>query len=433
MRITVMGTGYVGLVVGACLAETGNDVVCVDTDEGKIAGLQNGKIPIFEPGLEPMVQRNEEFGRLRFSTDLDAMVAAAEVVVIAVGTPAGEDGSADLQYVLSAADTIGRNMTSEKVVLIKSTVPVGTAAKVRATIEGHTDQMFTVCSNPEFLKEGAAVGDFMKPDRVIVGLDSPLGRPVIERLYAPFLRTSNRMIFMDNVSAELTKYAANAMLATRISFMNEIANLCETLGADVDMIRRGLGSDSRIGSAFLFPGPGYGGSCFPKDMKALISTGDEHGTPLKLVKAVDKVNTRQRRRMYKKLKKAFDGQVEGKKVAVWGLAFKAETDDIRESAAIDLVDALLDKGASVSVFDPQAMEPARKRFGDRVRYATDPYDALTGADALAVATEWLVFRNPDFDRIKASMSGDVLVDGRNLYDPAQMRDLGFAYQGIGRA
>jgi UDPglucose 6-dehydrogenase len=432
MRITVMGTGYVGLVVGACLAETGNDVVCVDTDEGKIAGLQNGKIPIFEPGLEPMVQRNEEFGRLRFSTDLDAMVAAAEVVVIAVGTPSGEDGSADLQYVLSAAETIGRNMTSEKVILIKSTVPVGTATKVRETIERQTDQLFTVCSNPEFLKEGAAVGDFMKPDRVIVGLDSPLGRPVVERLYAPFLRTSNRMIFMDNVSAELTKYAANAMLATRISFMNEIANLCETLGADVDQVRRGLGSDSRIGSAFLFPGPGYGGSCFPKDMRALIRTGDEYGSKLKLVKAVDKVNTRQRRRMYKKLKKAFDGQIEGKHVAVWGLAFKAETDDIRESAAIDLVDALLEKGASVAVFDPQAMEPARNRFGDRVRYATDPYDALTGADGLAVATEWLVFRNPDFDRIKASMAGDVLVDGRNLYDPNQMRGLGFRYQGIGR-
>ncbi len=432
MRIAVMGTGYVGLVVGACFAETGNDVTCVDTDGSKIDSLQAGKIPIFEPGLEPIVERNQEFGRLRFSTDIDQAVAEATVVVIAVGTPPAENGAADLRFVRSAAETIGRNMTPEKVIMIKSTVPVGTADMVRSVISEHTDLPFTVCSNPEFLKEGAAVSDFMKPDRVIVGLDSDTALPVLEQLYAPFLRTSNRMILMDNVSAELTKYAANAMLATRVSFMNEMANLCEALGADVDLVRRGLGSDQRIGPAFLFPGPGYGGSCFPKDLRALISTGEEYATDLELIKAVDAVNGRQRRRMFEKLRSAFDGDLAGRPVAVWGLSFKAETDDVRESAAMDLVQQLVEAGANVSVFDPEAMDTARTVLGESVRYTSDPYAALEGADALAVATEWLVFRTPDFGRIIEAMGGDVLVDGRNLYDPEKMRRLGFRYHGIGR-
>ncbi len=428
----MIGTGYVGLVVGACFSETGNDVTCVDTDGDKIGVLNSEGIPIFEPGLEALVHRNRQTGRLKFSTDVDRAVADCRVVVLAVGTPEAEDGSPDMRFIDEAAATIGRNLTDETIVIIKSTVPVGTAARIRQIIESHTDRSFSVVSNPEFLKEGAAVQDFMKPDRVIVGLENERPRSAIEALYAPFLRTSNRMLVMDNASAELTKYAANAMLATRISFMNEMANLAETLGADIDMVRRGLGSDHRIGPAFLFPGPGYGGSCFPKDIAALIDTARRTGADLDLINAVDQVNRRQRHRVFAKLTSAFDSEISDKKVAVWGLAFKAETDDVRESAAMDLVGRLIEAGARVSVHDPQAMGNARQVFGTEIHYASDPYEATREADALAVVTEWLVFRNPDFELLRSSMRGDVVVDARNLYDPAALRAMGFRYFGVGR-
>jgi len=432
MKVAVIGTGYVGLVVGACLAETGNDVVCADIDGAKISGLKAGRIPIYEPGLEPLVRRNEATKRLTFTTDLGAAIESAEVVFIAVGTPPDEDGSADLQHVLSVAATIGDHLNRPKVVITKSTVPVGTAAKVREAIAARTRQRFCVCSNPEFLKEGAAVEDFMKPDRIVIGVDAPEAEVVLEELYAPFVRTGNPLVFMDIASAEMTKYAANAMLATRISFMNQIAELCEAVGADVSLVRKGIGTDPRIGAAFLFPGPGYGGSCFPKDVKALIHTADKHGVAIALLKAVEAVNARQKLRMYDKLRAALGGHVSGRQVAVWGLAFKAETDDMRESPAIDLVEALLAAGARVRAFDPQAMQSARRIFGERIAFAADPYDALVGAEALAIVTEWLVFRNPDFDAIRSRLKQPIVVDGRNLYDPAKMRRLGFRYYGIGR-
>jgi len=349
-----------------------------------------------------------------------------------VGTPPDEDGSADLQHVLAVARTIGDNMTDSKVVITKSTVPVGTAARVREAIAGRTAVPFHVCSNPEFLKEGAAIEDFMKPDRVVVGVDSDDAKAVLEELYAPFVRTGNPLIFMDIASAELTKYAANAMLATRISFMNQVAALCEAVGADVGLVRRGIGSDPRIGSAFLFPGPGYGGSCFPKDVKALIKTGTDLGVPLDVLAAVEAVNERQKLRLLEKVRRALGGILRGKDVAVWGLAFKAETDDMRESPAIPLVEGLLKEGARVAAFDPQAMRTAREIFGDRIRYAADPYDALQGADALAIVTEWLVFRNPDFARMKETLRQPIVVDGRNLYEPRKMATLGFRYAGVGR-
>jgi UDPglucose 6-dehydrogenase len=432
VKVAVVGTGYVGLVVGACLAETGNDVMCADVDAAKVDGLRRGRIPIYEPGLEPLVARNVRDGRLQFTTDVGAAVERSDVVFIAVGTPPDEDGSADLRHVLDVARTIGQHMSRSKVVATKSTVPVGTAERVRAEIARHTQAPFHVCSNPEFLKEGAAVEDFMKPDRVIVGIDSEEAAKAFEELYAPFVRTGNPLIFMDIASAEMTKYAANAMLATRISFMNQIARLCERVGADVTLVRKGIGSDHRIGTGFLFPGPGYGGSCFPKDVKALIRTGDEQGVPLDILAAVEAANERQKRVLFEKLARHFDGKLKGVTVAVWGLAFKAETDDVRESPALVLVEELLRAGAKVQVHDPAAVETARRHLGDRVTYAAHAYDALAGAAALAIVTEWLEYRNPDFDRIKRVLARPLIVDGRNLYAPERLARLGFTYDSIGR-
>ena len=432
MNVAVVGTGYVGLVVGACLAETGNDVICADVDERKIADLRQNRLPIYEPGLEPLVSRNQRGGRLQFSAEVGAAVERSDVIVIAVGTPADEDGSADLQHVLDVARTIGRHMNRPKVVVTKSTVPVGTADLVRAEIAKHTRVGFRVCSNPEFLKEGAAVEDFMKPDRVVVGVDSEEAAQVIGELYAPFVRTGNPIIFMDIPSAEMTKYAANAMLASRISFMNQIARLCEAVGADVTHVRKGIGTDRRIGTAFLFPGPGYGGSCFPKDVKALIRTGESKGVSLDILKAVEAANERQKRVLFDKLMRHFDNKLRGETIAVWGLAFKAETDDVRESPALVLVEALLDAGAKVRVHDPAALETARRHLGDRVTYATQAYDALTGAAALAIVTEWLEYRNPDFAKIKQLLQRALIVDGRNLYDPERLARLGLNYDSIGR-
>jgi UDPglucose 6-dehydrogenase len=431
VKVAIVGTGYVGLVVGACLAETGNDVLCADVDAGKVASLKQNKIPIYEPGLEPMVVRNQREGRLGFTTDVVQAIERSEVIFIAVGTPPDEDGSADLQHVLDVARTIGQHMNATKLVVTKSTVPVGTAEKVRAEIARHTTTPFHVCSNPEFLKEGAAVEDFMKPDRVVVGVDSDHAAKVIEELYAPFVRTGNPLIVMDIPSAEMTKYAANAMLATRISFMNQIARLCEAVGADVTQVRRGIGSDRRIGQAFLFPGPGYGGSCFPKDVKALIRTATEREVPLDVLQAVESANDAQKHVLLEKLKRHL-GPLKQKTVAVWGLAFKAETDDVRESPALVLVEALLCEGVQVQVHDPAAMKTAARHLGSRVQYATHAYDALSGADALAIVTEWLEYRNPDFARIKQLLNRPLIVDGRNLYDPVKLGRLGFTYDSIGR-
>ncbi|HEV2672669.1 MAG TPA: UDP-glucose/GDP-mannose dehydrogenase family protein [Gemmatimonadales bacterium] len=431
MKVAIVGTGYVGLVVGACLAETGNDVMCADVDATKIASLKQNKIPIYEPGLEPMVVRNQREGRLGFTTDVAQAVEHAEVIFIAVGTPPDEDGSADLQHVLAVARTIGQHMNNSKLVVTKSTVPVGTAEKVRAEIARHTTTPFHVCSNPEFLKEGAAVEDFMKPDRVVVGVDSDHAAKVIEELYAPFVRTGNPLIVMDIPSAEMTKYAANAMLATRISFMNQVARLCEAVGADVTHVRRGIGSDRRIGQAFLFPGPGYGGSCFPKDVKALIRTATENDVPLDVLQAVESANDAQKHVLFEKLKRHL-GPLKQKTVAVWGLAFKAETDDVRESPALVLVEALLCEGVRVQVHDPAAIKTAARQLGSRVQYATHAYDALSGADALAIVTEWLEYRNPDFARMQQLLNRPLIVDGRNLYDPVKLGRLGFTYDSIGR-
>ncbi len=432
MKVAVVGTGYVGLVLGACLAETGNDVLCADVAAAKIGGLQHGKLPIYEPGLEPLVVHNLREGRLTFTTDVGQAVERSDVVFIAVGTPPDEDGSADLRHVLDVAGTIGRRMNASKIVITKSTVPVGTAERVRAEIAKHTTTPFHVCSNPEFLKEGAAVEDFMKPDRVVVGVDSDEAARVLEGLYAPFVRTGNPLIFMDLPSAEMTKYAANAMLATRISFMNQIAQLCEAVGADVTQVRRGIGTDRRIGPAFLFPGPGYGGSCFPKDVQALIRSGDEHEVPLDILRTVQAANDRQKRVLFDKLRRHFDDEIRGRTVAVWGLAFKAETDDVRESPALALVDLLLHDGATVRVHDPAALATARHVLGDRVTYAEHAYDALAGADALAIVTEWLEYRNPDFARIRQLLRRPLIVDGRNLYEPDRLARLGFTYDSLGR-
>ncbi|MFQ6046848.1 MAG: UDP-glucose dehydrogenase family protein [Gemmatimonadales bacterium] len=432
MKVTVVGTGYVGLVVGACLAEAGNDVICADVDGEKIDKLKANRIPIYEPGLEPLVVHNQAQGRLTFTTEVGSAVEAAEVVFIAVGTPPDEDGSADLKHVLQVARIIGEHMNFPKVIITKSTVPVGTAERVRETIAERTSQTFHVCSNPEFLKEGAAVDDFMKPDRVVIGVDSDEAAEILRELYAPFVRTGNPMLFMDVTSAELTKYAANAMLATRISFMNQVAELCERVGADVTKVRRGIGSDSRIGPAFLFPGPGYGGSCFPKDVRALVRTGDEVGVSLDILKAVEQVNAHQKRMLAQKLRAAMDGKIEGSTVAVWGLSFKAQTDDMRESAAIDLIEELLRSGARVRAHDPEAIETARQVFGDRVEYVEHMYDVLRDAEALVIVTEWLEFRNPDFERMKKLLKRPLIVDGRNLYDPERMSGLGFTYVSLGR-
>ena len=432
MNISVIGTGYVGLVVGACLAETGSDVTCADTDAQKIEVLKRNEIPIYEPGLDALVERNQKHARLTFTTDVAAAIARADVVFIAVGTPPDEDGSADLRYVLQVADQIGRHMSRELVVVTKSTVPVGTAARVAAAVARHAKHPFHLCSNPEFLKEGAAVDDFMKPDRVVLGVDSDHARSVMAELYAPFVRTGKPIIFMDVASAEMTKYAANAMLATRISFMNEIAALCERVGANVDLVRKGIGSDARIGPSFLFPGPGYGGSCFPKDVKALIRTAKEHHTPLAVLEAVESANERQKRRLFEKLCHAVDGGLASAHVAVWGLSFKPNTDDMRESPALTLIDAVLQAGGSVIAHDPAAVHEARRRIGDRIRYAETNYAALQGADALVIVTDWNEYRHPDFPRMKAALRQPVVIDGRNLYDPVRMQALGFRYLSIGR-
>ncbi len=434
MHVAVIGSGYVGLVAGACFAETGNDVTCVDVDADKIARLQRNEVPIYEPGLEPMVKRNQEEGRLTFTTDIGAAIRSSRVIFIAVGTPPGEDGSADLKHVLAVAREVGRHMNEPKIVVTKSTVPVGTAEKVRAAVRAETDIAFGVCSNPEFLKEGAAIEDFMKPDRVVVGVDNEEAREVMGELYAPFTRQGgNRVLFMDIASAEVTKYAANAMLATRISFMNQMALFCELVGADVHHVRLGIGSDQRIGRAFLYPGPGYGGSCFPKDVKALIRTSDDLGLSLDVLKAVEEVNECQKRVVLQKTLRYLGKDLTGKIVGLWGLAFKAETDDMRESPTIPLIDGLLAAGARVQTHDPKATDSARGIFGDRVMYAADPYSAAHGADALIVMTEWLVYRNPDFERVRKLVRRPLLIDGRNLYDPERMAALGFEYHGIGRA
>ena len=432
MKITVVGSGYVGLVVGACLAETGNDVTCADVDVAKIEALLQNVIPIYEPGLEQLVERNQRQERLTFTTDVGAAIASAEVVFIAVGTPPDEDGSADLRHVLAVAEQIGRHMMRELVVVTKSTVPVGTAAKVQRAVAAHARYPFHMCSNPEFLKEGAAVDDFLKPDRVVLGVENDHARSVMAELYAPFVRTGKPIIFMDIASAEMTKYAANAMLATRISFMNEVANLCECVGADVDLVRKGIGSDSRIGQSFLFPGPGYGGSCFPKDVKALVRTARHCGSSLAVLEAVEEANERQKRRLFEKLRAALGDDLSGTRVALWGLAFKPNTDDMREAPSLVLIDQLLEAGAGVVAHDPAAMGEARRRLGDRITYAETNYDALAGADALVVVTDWNEYRHPDFTRIKESLRRPVVIDGRNLYAPAKMRALGFRYDSIGR-
>lgn len=431
MRITVIGTGYVGLVAGACFAETGSEVTCADVDVEKIDRLTRNILPIYEPGLDSLVQRNQEQGRLTFSTDLASAVRTADVVFIAVGTPPDEDGSADLRQVVAVSEMIGIHLARETVIVTKSTVPVGTADKVRAAVAAQAKYPFHVVSNPEFLKEGAAVDDFLKPDRVVLGVDSDFARTVMAELYAPFVRTGKPVIFMDILSAEMTKYAANAMLATRISFMNEIANLCEKVGANVDFVRKGIGSDSRIGPSFLFPGPGYGGSCFPKDMKALLKTSEAMGAPMQVLRGVENANDRQKSRLFEKLRDAL-GEVEGTRIAVWGLAFKAQTDDMRESPALTLIDALLQAKATVTAHDPAAMDEAERRLGSRIAYAKTNYESLDGADALVVVTDWNEYRFPDFARIKAALKRPVVIDGRNLYDQAKMAQLGFIYRSIGR-
>ncbi|MDB4885229.1 MAG: nucleotide sugar dehydrogenase [Gemmatimonadetes bacterium] len=431
MNITVIGTGYVGLVVGACLAETGNAVTCADVDQAKIDGLLKNVLPIYEPGLDDYVERNQSQERIRFTSDVPSAIASADVVFIAVGTPPDEDGSADLRHVLSVAEQIGLHMKRELVVITKSTVPVGTAQKVAACVAKNAKFPFHMCSNPEFLKEGAAIDDFMKPDRVVIGVDSDHARSVMAELYAPFVRTGKPIIFMDIASAEMTKYAANAMLATRISFMNEIANLCERVGADVDQVRKGIGSDGRIGPAFLFPGPGYGGSCFPKDVKALVRTSREYGVPLRVLASVEDANDAQKHRLFEKVKATL-GDVKGKQVALWGLAFKPNTDDMREAPALVLIEELLDAGATVVAHDPVAMHETQRRVGDRIRYAESNYAALEGSDALVIVTDWNEYRHPDFERMRRTLASPVIVDGRNLYDARKMRSLGFTYDSIGR-
>jgi len=432
MNISVIGTGYVGLVVGACLAETGNNVCCADIDEGKIARLKNNDIPIYEPGLEALVERNQKEQRLTFTTQLAEAIGSADVIFIAVGTPPGEDGSADLKYVLQVADLIGKHMKREIVVVTKSTVPVGSAAKVEKAIAKEAKFPFHVCSNPEFLKEGAAVEDFMRPDRVVLGTATDFARRVMTEIYAPFVRTGKPIMLMDISSAEITKYAANGMLAARISFMNEVANLCDSVGANVDSVRKGIGSDSRIGSSFLFPGPGYGGSCFPKDVKALISMAAGCGVKLDVLAGVETANERQKTVLAAKVKAALGGDLKGRRIAVWGLAFKAGTDDMREAPALTLIDALLRDGASICAHDPAALEHARGLLGNRIDYAETNYEALTGADALVVVTDWNEYRHPDFERVKRTLKQPVIVDGRNLYDVEKMRELGVRYHSIGR-
>lgn len=437
MKIAIVGTGYVGLVSGTCFAEIGVHVTCVDTDRKKIAALQEGIVPIYENGLEEMVQRNVKAGRLKFTTSLESCLDEVEVVFSAVGTPPDEDGSADLSYVLEVARTIGRNMKQYKLVVTKSTVPVGTARKVREVIQEELDKRgvkvaFDVASNPEFLKEGNAVNDFMSPDRVVVGVESARAEKLMSKLYKPFLLNNFRVIFMDIPFAEMTKYAANSMLATRISFMNDIANLCEMVGADVNMVRSGIGSDTRIGRKFLYPGIGYGGSCFPKDVKALIKTAEANGYQMRVLKAVEEVNELQKGVLFDKLTKHFNGELKGKTVALWGLAFKPETDDMREAPSLILINRLLKAGCRVRVYDPAAMGECRRRIGETVYYASDLYDAVLDADALMLITEWKEFRLPSWAVVRKTMAQQVVLDGRNIYDKKEMEELGFVYHCIGK-
>lgn len=437
MKIAIVGTGYVGLVTGTCFSEMGVDVTCVDVQTEKIENLKKGIIPIYEPGLEDMVHRNYQAGRLKFSTDLTECLDEVEVVFSAVGTPPDEDGSADLKYVLEVARTIGRNIHKYVLVVTKSTVPVGTAQKVKAAIREELDKRgveveFDVASNPEFLKEGNAVDDFMKPDRVVVGVESDRAKSLMERLYKPFMMNNYRLIFTDIPSAEMIKYAANSMLATRISFMNDIANLCELVGADVNMVRKGIGADSRIGSKFLYPGCGYGGSCFPKDVKALIKTAEKNGYSMRVLKAVEEVNERQKAILFEKLMKHFDGDLKGKRIALWGLAFKPETDDMREAPALVLIDKLVEAGVTVKAYDPIAMNECKRRIGDKVLYATDMYDAVLDADALLLVTEWKEFRVPSWGVLKKTMRQAIIIDGRNIYDKEELDGLEIVYRGIGK-
>lgn len=437
MKIAIVGTGYVGLVSGTCFAEMGVDVTCVDVNKEKIERLQKGEVPIYEPGLDEMVLRNFREGRLHFTTELTSCLDEVEVVFSAVGTPPDEDGSADLSYVLAVAHEVGANMNHYLTVVTKSTVPVGTAKLVKAAIQEELDRRgvdiaFDVASNPEFLKEGAAIKDFMSPDRVVVGVESERAKALMTKLYSPFMLNNFRVIFTDIPSAEMIKYAANSMLATRISFMNDIANLCELVGADVNMVRKGIGADSRIGSKFLYPGCGYGGSCFPKDVKALIKTAEQNGYSMRVLKAVEEVNEAQKSVLFRKLSRHFDGQLSGKTIALWGLAFKAETDDMREATSLVTMRLLLDAGCRVRVFDPVAMNECRRRMGDRVEYAKDMYDAALGADALLLLTEWKQFRLPSWEVVRRSMNHAAVLDGRNIYSPEEMRQSGFYYESIGR-
>jgi len=437
MKITIVGTGYVGLVTGACLSDVGIDVTCVDIDQNKIDGLKNGILPIYEPGLEVIVKRNYKKGRLNFSTDLGDAIRGAEAAFIAVGTPPGEDGSADLKYVLGVAQEIGEKMTDYLVVITKSTVPVGTAEKVRGAVHNvlsmrDVDFGFDVASNPEFLKEGAAIEDFMKPDRIVVGVDSDQAQQIMDKLYRPFTLNGHPVIFMDIPSAEMTKYAANAMLATKISFMNDIALLCEKVGADVNAVRKGIGSDPRIGNRFIYPGIGYGGSCFPKDLKALAKTAREYGHVMRILEAVEEVNDDQKSVLFNKINAYFGGDLKGKTIAFWGLSFKPNTDDMREAPSIVIAELLMEAGAKVRAYDPVAMEEAKRDLGDRITYCQDEMEALKGTDALALITEWTEFRVPNWEKVGASLSHKVVFDGRNLYRKEQLIEAGFDYFGIGQ-
>jgi UDPglucose 6-dehydrogenase len=431
-KIAVIGTGYVGLVTGTCFAETGNQVICVDIDAKKVERLKNGEMPIYEPQLDVLFERNIAAKRLSFTTDLAAGIKDAEIIFLALPTPPGADGSADLKYILAVADDLGKLLTDYKVIVDKSTVPVGTAEKVTAVIAKNARVPFDVVSNPEFLREGFAVEDFMKPDRVVIGSSSERAQKIMEQLYKPFVRQGNPILFMDEKSAELTKYAANAFLATKITFMNEIANFCEIVGADVDKVRIGIGSDERIGRRFLFPGIGYGGSCFPKDVQALVNSGNEQAYSFEILKAVMKVNESQKTILFPKITNFFRGELTGKKIAVWGLAFKPDTDDIREAPALYLINALLEKGATVSAYDPEAMNNVNQLLGDKISYADNEYAALENVDALLICTEWGVFRNPDFEKMASLMNDKVIFDGRNLFEVNEMNEKGFYYQSIGR-
>jgi len=432
MNIAVVGTGYVGLVTGTCLAETGNSVICVDIDEEKVKKMQDGIVPIYEPGLEVLFERNIKQDRLHFTTDLKKAVAASQIIFLALPTPPGEDGSADLSYVLGVANELGSMIDEYKIIIDKSTVPVGTAEKVHAAVAANAKVEFDIVSNPEFLREGFAVEDFMKPDRIVIGTSSDRAIEVLDELYQPYVRQGNPIIFMDEKSAELTKYAANAFLATKITFMNEIANLCEKVGANVDMVRIGIGSDNRIGKRFLFPGIGYGGSCFPKDVQAIVRSAHESAMELNILNAVMQVNEKQKTIHVRRLKEYFGGSLKGKKIALWGLAFKPNTDDIREAPALYIIDSLINEGATVSAYDPEAMNNVKSVIGDKISYGENQYDVLKEADALVVATEWSVFRTPDFDKMRTLMNKDVIFDGRNLYDLEHIKERGFEYFSIGR-